>query len=117
MDQELNKGPDEEKLKQLAVKITLDGSVDQQYTIQINYHANSPLKEQIGELFTTIPLKEATKYQEQVIAELKKEKEQLPTPENFDKLQEQNKLLDNYLQDLTDEESYQKIKQKVAEIK
>ena len=111
-DQELSKSPNEEDLKKLAFKLIVDNS-----TIQVNYHSNNPFKEKIEELVKTTPLKSETEYSKQVIEELKKEKEQLPTPENLEKLQEQNRLLDNSLQDLTDEETYQKIKAKVNEIK
>ena len=108
--QELKKNPSEEKLKELALKVSIDGSADQQYTIQVNYHSQSPLQDQIKELITTTPLKLE-------IENLKQKQEQLPTSENYDKLAKQKQALENSLQDLTDEEEFNKIKQKINQIK
>jgi cell fate regulator YaaT (PSP1 superfamily) len=68
-------------------------------------------------LIIATPLKSETEYYKQVIEELKKEKEQLPTPENLDKLQKQNQFLDNCLQEHIDEETYKKIKEELDQIK
>jgi len=48
---------------------------------------------------------------------LKQKQEQLPTSENYDKLAKQKQALENSLQDLTDEEEFNKIKQKINQIK
>jgi formyltetrahydrofolate synthetase len=86
--QELSKNPSEEELKKLVFKIMVDNQNG--YEITIQYHQQSPLKEKIEELIKTVPLQSEAEHSKQVIEELKKEKEQLPTPENFEKLQKQN---------------------------
>jgi len=72
----------------------------------INYASDDPNIKELEKLMTETPLKLENE-------ELKKEKEQLPTPENFEKLSKQKTQLENYLQDLTDEEKFKEIKEKV----
>ena len=103
---ELSNSPSEEKLAQLAFKLTADGSANQQYTLQIDYHPQIPFKDKISQLMLAAPLQLENEL-------LKAEKEQLPTPENFEKLQKQNTQLENCLQDLTDEEKFKEIKAKI----
>ena len=108
--QALTKNPTEEEKSKLALKVSIDGSADQQYTLQVSYHAQHPHQDQIKELITTTPLKLE-------IEHLKQKQEQLPTSENFAKLTKQNQALENSLQDLTDEDEYKKIKTKINQIK
>jgi len=110
LSQELQKNPTEEEKPKLALQATLESSADQQYTIQVHYHSQSPLQDQIKELITITPLKLEIEY-------LKQKQEQLPTSENFEKLTKEKQALENSLQDLTDEDEYQKIKQKINQIK
>lgn len=107
-DQELKNSPDEEKLPTLAFNLKVDHNSDK-YSIFLAYHSKSPFTKELQELFTTTPLQLENEL-------LKKEKEVLPTPENFERLQKQNQLLDNYLQDLVDEEKYQAIKANINKI-
>ena len=81
----------------------------QHYTLQINYHPNSPLKEKINELITAVPLQLENE-------ELKKEKEQLPTTENFDRITKQNQAWENYLQNVVDEAEFNHAKSKINQI-
>jgi regulator of replication initiation timing len=53
-----------------------------QYAIQISYHANSPFKEKVKELLTNTPIKLENE-------QLKEEKKQAPSLENFEKLKNQ----------------------------
>ncbi|CAG8472808.1 2988_t:CDS:2 [Ambispora gerdemannii] len=86
--QEVKKNLGEEELKKLAIKATIDGSADQQYTILVNYHFQNPGQEKIKELITTTPLKLE-------IEHLKQKQEQLPSSENFEKLTKQKRELEN----------------------
>lgn len=103
--QELKNSPDEEQLKKLAVKIILTPD----NAIEISYHSQNPFKEQMEQLIANTPLKLE-------IEQLKQEKEQLPTTENFAKLVKQTKFLENYLQGLITEEEYEKIKEEIDKI-
>lgn len=108
VDQELKNSPDEEQLKQLAVKI-IPTYFDQGYSLEISYHSQNPFKEQMEQLIANTPLKLE-------IEQLKQEKEQLPTTENFAKLVKQTKFLENYLQGLMIEEEYLKVKEEMDKI-
>ena len=108
-NQALQKNPNDEEKPKLALKATIDYH-SSEYTIQVNYHSQSPLQDQIKELITTTPLQLENEL-------LKQEKAQLPTPENFEKLTKQNQAWENSLQDLTDEDEFNKIKQKINQIK
>ncbi|MCE8169272.1 MAG: hypothetical protein I3273_04075 [Candidatus Moeniiplasma glomeromycotorum] len=98
---------EEEKMKELAFKIQVD--YNNNYKIIVWYHPKSPFQNQIRELVSNTPLQLENEL-------LKKEKEQLPTPENFTKLEKQNKLLENYLENLTDGEKFREIKEEVEKI-
>jgi hypothetical protein len=106
--QALKKEFTEEQSKEMVLKLAIESSASQ-YTIFITYHPQIPFSDKIKELITTTPLKLEIEY-------LKKKQEQLPTTENFIKLEKQKSLLENYLQDLTDQEKYEEIKAKVKEI-
>ncbi|MEG7978940.1 MAG: hypothetical protein NY202_03395 [Mollicutes bacterium UO1] len=105
LDQELKTNPDEEKLKELSWKITLDYQ-SSEFTIQVDYQPNNPFRQQLEQLITTTPLQLEIDY-------LKKQQEQLPTSENFDKLAQEKQKLENYLHDYTDEDTYQKVQDKM----
>lgn len=104
--QELANNP--ENKENLAFKATLDYQ-NEEYIIQAQYHSESPFGKEIAELVITTPLKLE-------IENLKQKQEKSPTPENFHKLEKQNQLWDNYLQDFTDKEKYQEIKDKINKI-
>ena len=109
-EQELKNSPDEEKLKALVfnLKVSYNSS---QYSIFLSYHPQSPFINELQEIFTATPLQLENEL-------LKKENEQLPTPENFEKLTKQNQAWENAIQDLgIGEEEYLKIKEKINEIK
>lgn len=103
--EEVKKNPSEEELKKLAIKVYV-GSNSNGYSVFIQQHPESSIRDKIEKLIETTPLKLENE-------NLKKEKEQLPSPENFEKLTKKNQLLENYLQDLTDEEKFKEIKEKI----
>lgn len=110
VDQELKKNPSDEELIGLGIKLMISYNLnDNQYLIRVNYHPRSLLEKQLVKLLIDTSLKLE-------IEELQKQKEQLPTSENFDKMVERNRILDEYLQDL-DEEKYKKIKEEINKIK
>jgi len=108
INQALVKSPDTEQLKKIAVKLTLDHA-DFGYTILANYHPNCPFEKELEELILTTPLVKEIKY-------LKQRQSQMPTSENFNKLDKQKKLLTAYLQECKDESSYRKIEEKVDKL-
>jgi hypothetical protein len=107
--QEVKKNPGEEKLKDLTWKATIDYN-SSEYTIQVQYHPQNPNQNKIKELITLTPLQLEIEY-------LKQKQEQLPTAENFIKLTQEKQELEKCLQDLTDEEEFNKIKNKIKQIK
>ncbi|MCE8167917.1 MAG: hypothetical protein I3275_04820, partial [Candidatus Moeniiplasma glomeromycotorum] len=105
--QELVNNLEEEELKKLAFKAQVE--YNSNYKIKVWYHSKSPFQNQIRELVSNTPLKLENEL-------LKTEKEQLPTPENFTKLEKKNKLLENYLENLTDGEKFREIKEELGKI-
>ncbi|CFW92969.1 protein of unknown function [endosymbiont DhMRE of Dentiscutata heterogama] len=97
-----------EDKEKLSLKATLDYQ-NGEYIIQVQYHSQIPFGKEISELVIVAPLRFEIDY-------LKQKQEQLPTSESFEKLSKQNQLWDNYLQDFTDKEKYQEIKDKINKI-
>ena len=107
--QELDKNPSEEELKKIAVKAEVSYNSVGEYFIQVHFHPQVPFKAQLEQLITNTPLKLE-------IEQLKEKQEQLPTPENFEKLTKQVRILENYLRGNLSEGEYQKIKEEVDKI-
>ena len=107
--QELSKNPSEEELKNLPFKIWIEEN-GREYSVYVSYHSNNPFKEELQKLIIIAPFRLENEL-------LKKEKEQLPTTENFDKLTKQKEFLINCLEEKYTEEELAKINQKLEEIK
>src|SRR5271156_1254536 len=107
--QELTNNPSEEEIKKLAIEAEVSYNSVGEYFIQVHFHPQIPFKTQLEQLITNTPLKLE-------IEHLKEEKEQLPTPENFTKLTEQVRVLDNHLKKNMSVEEYQKIKEEISKI-
>ena len=98
-----------EKALELGTRAIIDYN-QSNYIITISYASDNPNSKEILRLIIETPLKLE-------IELLKEQKEKLPTTENFEKLNKQNRLLENYLQDYTDEERFKEIKESIEKIK
>jgi len=116
LEKELANHPATDKLAELALKLTLEKN-NQEYIIRVHYHANIPFKNEIGKLISTTPLKSEVARLEEYSQNLEQQQAQLPTPENLEKLTKQKQVLENCLQDLTDEEEFNQIQHKLSQIK
>ena len=110
IDEELKNNPDEEKKKDLSVRVLIDRISEQENEIKVNYHPQNPLQRKIRELILIVPLK-------QEIENLKKKKDQSPSPENYHKLTNQIQELQRHLRNLIGTgKKYQEIQEKISKI-
>ncbi|KLL02121.1 MAG: hypothetical protein MRERC_4c077 [Mycoplasmataceae bacterium RC_NB112A] len=72
------------------------------YAIIINYTPDNPNREELEKLMVETPL-------QLELEQLKIEKSELPSNENFEKLKKQAKELENYLQNYVSEEEFTEI--------
>ncbi|CAG8676345.1 4402_t:CDS:2, partial [Scutellospora calospora] len=91
ISEELSKNPNEEELKRLVIKVTVNYNSEQsEYIIQVQYQSQNPRQEKLKEIITIIPLQAE-------IELLKEQKSQLPTPEKLIQLEQEKKQLEEQL--------------------